>query len=273
MTEQSETQNKILRWYSNNPLMGLASTVLTLSGVLLAIYFYLASIKERELAYYSDPIKTVVVKSGQASEIEVHYRGRIVSSDVTGVQVLVWNNGEESIHKENILSEVKIVTKPSVPILEAKITKLSRMVTQLEINSKLFSEGIVPISWLILEKNDGALIQLIYEGSPDVEIILEGTIEGQAKFTRAELGEKIKSPTEQLASAVKSKKSRLYEVIVGPFPLIYVIILIVIGLIEFKTGRNRVLRYVVLIGTLSLFFVMIHSIITKFKEPLLPPWY
>ena len=50
----------------------------------------------------------------------------------------------------------------------------------LKVDEAHLSDGEVPITWKILEKNDGGVIQIIYAGGTQVQIAGSGVIEGQA---------------------------------------------------------------------------------------------
>src|ERR1035438_7385237 len=118
----------ILVWFAAHPIVGFVGTVASVVGVVLAVVLYLASIRTRELSLYVNPSKTTIVKSGQSSDLHVLYRGTHVSTDVTALQVELWNAGKESIHPEHVLSPIILETTPRVPILEATIRHTSRSV-------------------------------------------------------------------------------------------------------------------------------------------------
>ncbi len=142
----------------------------------------------------------------QATGLEVtHNRIELGDVDITAAQVAIWNSGDESIRKENILKEVVIYTKPSVRILEASISNYSRELDIIKFNiteaPELLEIGEVPVSWSILETGDGATAQLIYLGSTDVQIFVEGSIEGCGDIKRVGREVRIKTPAEQFKSA------------------------------------------------------------------------
>jgi hypothetical protein len=97
------------------------------------------------------------------------------------------------------LSEIRITTTPRVQILEATIRKVSRGEAGIARDATRLSEGIVPISWTILEENDGAILQLIYAGPPATKISVQGTIVGQRHISEVQFRGRIISPSEQLA--------------------------------------------------------------------------
>jgi len=223
----------IIKWLIRN-WMRIVGIIM---AIVIASYFYNKSQKKRELIYYINPVRSIVLQHGRASNLRVLHNNQEIKSDVTAVQIAIWNAGNESIRKENILSEVYIVTEPKVPILEATIRKQSRDIIEFLFSDSLFPKGIVSLIWKILEKNDGAVIELIYAGSPEVNIFVRGIIEGQSKIVTLKSSEKIKSPSEQIAEQRKQKLIIFW----GAFflSIIYIFYLIVVVLRKNKYKKQR----------------------------------
>lgn len=78
-----------------------------------------------------------------------------------------------------MLRPLVIQTENSVPILEVKIRKMTRDVVGLRLDESQCKQGQLSVSWDILEKNDGGIVQIIYAGSPDINITAQATLEGQ----------------------------------------------------------------------------------------------
>lgn len=177
----AEKESWIMRAY-RNPVVGMIATLATILSIFLSIYLYVLGTKKRDLVYFVNPAQAVVVKTGQATQLHVLFDDRELKSDVTAAQVAIWNGGNESIRSENVLDLVKLRTSPSVPILEASIRKKSRDLTGILLDPSEFNAGVVGIKWKILEQNDGAVLQIVYAGPPNTEIITAGTIEGQLQI-------------------------------------------------------------------------------------------
>jgi hypothetical protein len=175
---ESTRQTSLLEWFATHPVVGLIGTIASVLGVVLAVVLYLATIRARELSLYVNPPKTTIVKSGQGSDLHILYRGKDVSTDVTALQVELWNAGEESIHAEHVLSPIILETKPKVPILEVRIRHISRPVTQIVLDTAHMADGQVAVSWKILE-HSAAVIQFILAGPSETSITATGALEGQ----------------------------------------------------------------------------------------------
>jgi hypothetical protein len=93
--------------------------------------------------------------------------------------VYIWNDGKLPIKAEDVLEPLKIDLDSGCEIIDARILKVSRAVTR-------FAKGDVsdtaknelPISFGILERNDGAVLQIIYTGKPEARVSVSGVVMG-----------------------------------------------------------------------------------------------
>jgi hypothetical protein len=153
--------------------------VASIISVPLAFYFYWQSVSRPELLYAIYPNRTTVVQVGQTSQLRVFFRDSPITSDVTSVQAVFWNDGRQSIKPPDVLKEIRIVTEPRIPILEATIRQQTRDVVEFGLDTAGLAGGEVGARFRILEKGDGAIVQFVYAGKPDHSIRVEGIIEGQ----------------------------------------------------------------------------------------------
>jgi len=175
-------QGSITRFFSN-PLVGMIGTAASVLGVGLAFLFYFSDPNTPDLTALVHPIRTTLVKSGQASNLSVKFQDKVVDSDITIAQIAVWNRGRLSIRPQSVLKPIEIVI-PGSHILEATIRKQSRDVANLRLNTSNLDQGRVLLAWDILERGDGGSIQLIYAGDNTAQINVEGVIEGQPSISR-----------------------------------------------------------------------------------------
>jgi hypothetical protein len=100
------------------------------------------------------------------SPLQVLYQGHPVgNTNVVEVVLYFWNGGKLPIRTEDVL--------------ESRVLHISRSVTKFEIHPVSESaKNVLPMSFGILENDDGAAIQLIYAGKSDTAITVSGTIVG-----------------------------------------------------------------------------------------------
>ncbi len=190
----NKKRSGIFRFFANHPAVGIISAIVGVVSLIVTVYFHMQDTKYRELAYYVSPAKAVVVGAGESSNLRVYMGDQMLQSDVTAAQIQIWNQGKEPIKPGDVLAPLTIRTNPSVPILEATIRKSSRDVVHLSLDREHFKDGIVTLSWNILEQRDGGVLQLIYAGGPTTEIAVSGVIVGQRAIRRIEYTGKIESP-------------------------------------------------------------------------------
>lgn len=134
----------------------------------LAVYFYYQSLKERELTISIDSTRTQLFSAqDDNSPFEIKFKDTPVKDNVTAMQFRFWNDGKLAIRKEDILTPLTLRFDQRVKILEVKIIKTFREIAKISINEAELNQGVIPISWNILDNNDGAIIQVIYEGYPN----------------------------------------------------------------------------------------------------------
>jgi hypothetical protein len=274
----SQEKGSIIRWFSN-PWVGIIGALASIVGIPLAIYLYFSQQEKAELVYYVNPGKTLILEYGRMSDLDVFYKNQKITSDLTAAQILIWNAGNKSIHKENILSEIKILTDPPVNILEAQVIKTSRAVINFNYDSTMLVKGIVPISWKILEQNDGASLQMIYQGSRDVIIKVEGIVEGQPEVYRLEPIEDTKSSHDKRDSSFsreKSKTEKILKVFTFIWYLLSMIFLLFVTVFVFREARSGP-KYFYIIGIFLALMVLVgffavYSKLQELNQPAFPTW-
>jgi len=211
------------------------------------------------------PAKAAIVKSGVASRLSVRYNNKelrtvfdipVAQTDVTAAQIAFWNNGKLPIKKNNILKPFVIQVQGGLPILEVSIQKKSRDIIGISIDENNLKNGIVSLSWDILEHNDGGIIQIIYAGGINVEITANGIIEGQSDIRQLKFYKKMQSPSEQYTSLNNALKFMGYSyVILGIIAISGIMFLII-------SRKSRLKKQSVNANTsISLKFMFIVSII------------
>jgi hypothetical protein len=218
--EAAASGSRVLAFFRNNPWIGVAGSIASILSIVLALYLYLRSATHPELVYYVNPARTIVVKQGSVSRLSVSFDGRPLSTDVTACQVAIWNRGRQAIRRDAILRPLTIRTRPGAAILEATIRKKSRQVISVELDQARLAEGEVSVSWNILEHDDGAVIQLVYAGGPELYIGASGVVEGQPAIRELAYPMLSQSPPGRTASRKGLLLVLGYALIAGAFALL-----------------------------------------------------
>jgi hypothetical protein len=180
----------LVDWFAVNPRIGLIGTIASVISIPLAVLLFLASQKDRNIRYAVSASPTTIVKAGQSSDLRVQFKGKELTSDVSIMQIAVWNAGKESVKRENILSEtLSLKLEPRTTILESRIKKTTRNLVGFRMDTSKGSAGILTLSWNILEGGDGALLEVIYTGSSE-QVVIEGAIEGKVPIRRVTFGDR-----------------------------------------------------------------------------------
>lgn len=173
-----------------HPLFHWISLAIGIIGIALAVVFYLDSVRERLPTFYVSPSRSIIVdrQLSIGDKLQVSYEGYPLKADrIAAVQCQFWNAGSEPIHggsgNGNILKPIKIELSEGSEILDIKVIKQSRPEI---VNFRVDPEktlsggriGIADIHFDILEKDDGATIQIIFAGEPTTPIMFTGGIEG-----------------------------------------------------------------------------------------------
>jgi hypothetical protein len=174
---------RIYRWFGH-PVVGIIGFVATIIAIPLSYYFYVKGDHRPDLTYFVYPGKSALVRAREDNAISVAYEGRPVQSDLTSARVAVWNAGSRAIHRNEVLTPLRIYTSPSVPIVQVRVVKQNRSVTGIGVDNSRRNAGEITVQWSILEENDGAIIQVIYAGGDDIDVLAEAEVEGQPKITR-----------------------------------------------------------------------------------------
>ena len=160
-----------------NYAVGIIGTILGIVGIVLSV----KSIKKKVPTY---SIKSVNVISDYTSKYEnlaVSYKDKIVEN-FTVSKVLFYNRGSETITKQDIdtIAPLKISSE-TCDILDASILQVNKTSNNFRINLDRGKEYVY-IGFDYLDKNQGAVIQVVHTGLSSDDLVLEGDIKGVQKL-------------------------------------------------------------------------------------------
>lgn len=254
----------VFRTFFSNPLVGVAGSIASVVGVILAIYFFLAASEIPQLTYFVHPVRSIIVGAGQSSRLSVTFENNTITTDVTAAQVAFWNNGNRSIRRENVLRPFVIRVGNRIPILEARLLKKSRDVVTLELDSTRIQQGELAVTWNILEHNDGGVIQLVFAGNAQTPIAAEAVVEGQRAVEALSFPGTIRSPGEQYARAGREERLQGFT-----FLGMGVLSALAVGFLLYRRSFRRpfgLLDYVIVVQPLVIVAMAIYFLL-KAKIP------
>ena len=158
--------------------LNLFSIVLAVLGIFLACYFYFQGKEYPLLNFYENPAKATLINIGEVSNIKISVEGHGDVKQLTASQIAIWNSGSKSIKRSNVLEPFILYLPDGIDIIDATIKKTSRDIINFKVEPD-FNKDIILISWDILEKDDGAIIQVLHTGNITSETMIGGIIEGQ----------------------------------------------------------------------------------------------
>jgi hypothetical protein len=149
-------------------------------GLIPAYYFYKISIKAKEPVY---SIKSNNLISGSASTLDnlnISYKKRKVKN-LTVSKILIYNRGAETIHRQDIatINPIKISSE-TCTILDASVLQVNNSANVFKVILEKGSQNIF-IDFDYLDKNQGAVIQVVHTGFASENIGLYGDIKGVQK--------------------------------------------------------------------------------------------
>jgi len=180
--------------FFGKPAVGIVGVIVSIIGVALSVYFFLAARERPELTYFVHPAKAAVVRTGQTSRLSVQFDGKELTTDVTAAQIAFWNAGTKPIHANAVLSPLVIRTGSRAKILTVRLRKTSRDVAGITLDTSRLDAGQVEIGWRILEQNDGGALQIVYAGDEIVAIEANAVLEGQPSLVEFKYAGKPLSP-------------------------------------------------------------------------------
>jgi hypothetical protein len=162
-------------------ISSIISIVITL---VFGYYFLYVGNRERRPTFYVDPMRTTILDKEHAANaplLLLKSNGDTVHSNVTSVYFYFFNQGKETIKQENIYAPLKIVLSDKAEILDFKVLKIARSVSGIVVTQDTLQNAL-DIKLKALERDDGFVGQIIFEGKKDASLTLEGGVDGVKYF-------------------------------------------------------------------------------------------
>jgi hypothetical protein len=200
--------HRLLSALHRNPVVGLFSVFCTVAGFFLGLYFQFQT--SPKLVFAVKPGRLEIASGGQSPHLSFQYKGFPIKGDLTSARVALWNAGRVPIKREDVPKPIVIYTTPPTAILDVVLKPFGHTdITEFTLDARQLPQGRLPVRWTVLPKQDGAFIDLIYNGPPDVKIAVSGLVLGQdsIEIYQNEIG--FASPAEEYEAERKVNKRQL----------------------------------------------------------------
>lgn len=174
-----------LKSFLTSPALNGWGFIVGVLSLIFAAYTLWGPTNDPQLIAQEQPVRTVLVSSEGIQNLQISAAGRPIAGPVTAVQIAVWNAGNRPIrYVEDVIEPIRFYA--SAPILSVRILRMSRPAAKIEIDDSAARTGAFYLRFRILERGDGALIQVTYEGNETVPFGASGEIVGQGpiRFNR-----------------------------------------------------------------------------------------
>lgn len=157
-------------------------------GVLAALYFYRKSRRVKLLAYAVTTANIIQDYSGRIPDLKIEYKGKNPHT-ISVSKIVVWNDGTETIERNDIADALPLrINMSAGEILDASIVSVTEGGKANRFTVTKDSPLLVSPSFDYLDKNEGAIIQLVHTGRPADDIFLTGRIKGSGSPVRRKFG-------------------------------------------------------------------------------------
>lgn len=172
--------------YLKKNWLGFLGLAVGLIGIFLSYYFYSVSLKSREPAFLiTKDVPLFSSPKGLSSEylkLVTKSDGKELIKNLYLQEFTIWNNGKETIKREDVLKPITLSFSDEVEIVDAFVSEMNRPKI-VKANVSFHPGGnVVSIDFAILEYNDGMKIQVVYAAKESSPAHVDGVIEGVVKI-------------------------------------------------------------------------------------------
>jgi len=159
--------------------------VVGLIGLILSIYFYEVSKKEKEPTFVLEPVRTEIINSEKLKNSPIRITksdSQEIKNNLTSIRFYFWNKGKEAIKDKDILSDILISVDSGSKIIFSRILKQAREINHITLDQ--IDSNTLRLTFKILEIDDGFTGEFLVEGNGHSELTIQGAIEGVKSFSK-----------------------------------------------------------------------------------------
>ena len=220
-----------------------------IAGIVIAIMTYFASTKKKLPRYAIRSANLVEGSVTRIKSLEMLYGGQKIEN-LTATRIALWNAGRETIQGSDIAraDPLRITSEADMKILSAEVMEQKNPANQFSV-SVSGDQNCAELSFDYLDKNEGAVLQLLHSGTRWSKIEVQGRIKG------AGCPERIESARRESAYGLASREMMIALCLNGLVVMAVLCARVVMGdfaLMEFLgTERIEQIEDIELIGGLA----------------------
>ncbi|MFN8155728.1 MAG: hypothetical protein U0Y08_15645 [Bacteroidia bacterium] len=169
---------------THNPIFPIATFAI---GILVRTYFYYKSKKSKVLKYVLKSYNLVKDHTSKFSGLNIQYKNEEVKN-FTVTKMIFWNSGKGTIDGKDITSAepLTLTAKDGCRILEATILKSNNTASLISV-SDIKDNNSISLSFDYLDYLDGAVLNILHDGTVSDNIEFKGKIKGLEKVVKTSI--------------------------------------------------------------------------------------
>ncbi len=162
----------------NQLFISIGSCILTVFAIILAVFFYIKSRRNKRPVYIKRSANIIQDFSSKLSDLIIKYKNETVIN-LTITKITFWNDGRETINNTDIAEAdpIRILASSDTKILSAKVIYCSNPANRFCI-SDIEDGNSFKLSFDYIDKNEGGIVQIIHTGKSSQDINVKGIIKG-----------------------------------------------------------------------------------------------
>ncbi|MDD5447112.1 MAG: hypothetical protein PHY36_04435 [Methanocellales archaeon] len=216
---------EFVQWLEANYWSIIVSAIISIPSLVVAIILYIKS-KKVKLPHYSIRSTNIVRDLvSRLQHLQMLYSGQEIEN-LTATKIAFWNKGRDTINSQDIASADPLIIsiKDGYKILDAKIIYTKNTANQFSVIPS-DDRSYVKMHFDYLDKDDGAIIQILHTGKSSKDIEFCGKIKGSDKLTRVMPVESLPRYSESVGSYLsKSKRNLAFLAIILGTPLVMIFV-------------------------------------------------
>jgi len=172
--------------------LGVAGLILGIAGILIgsatSYYFYLKGRERIEPRYVLQHEPLLGSSSGAMDEVALLFKGQKIEN-LNRCLLLIWNRGSRTLSGTAVVEsdKIRVCLPEGSKALGVGVAHSTRPVIGLTASIDE-SDTIVTVGFEFLDKGDGGVIEILYQGNPKLKPELVGSIRGVPQGLKSVLG-------------------------------------------------------------------------------------